>query len=104
MENKKSITEFIPSSPGRISMSKLAELLEVSERDVRRIVLSERLNGELIGSDGDGYYIPSTIDELSVYYRLARSRAMTCLKSLKTTRRRLKENGVNLSVIEGRSR
>lgn len=96
------ITEFIPDSPGRISMSQLAKILDTSDREVRQIVLTERLNGGLIGSDRDGYFIPVTTEELKAYYIAARSRAITCLRSLKTTRRRLKESGVNLSAIEGR--
>ena len=93
----------IPHSPGRISMKQLADRIGCDERQVRSYVLAARINGELIGSDTSGYFIPVTDQELIDYYRTARRRAMATLRSLKVVRKRLAVASVHLRSIEGRS-
>lgn len=102
--DKIKITDFIPKSPGRISMSALAALLEISERDVRKLVLAERKRGTLIGADNDGYFIPTDTEELRTYYILAYSRAMTTLKSLTPVSNHLQNNGVDMKALRGQVR
>ena len=96
------ITKLIPQSPGRVSMKQLADRIGCDERQVRSYVLAARINGELIGSDKGGYFIPVTDQELIDYYRTARRRALATLRSLKVVRKRLAAAGVDLKNLEGR--
>ena len=100
--NKDRLLEHIPLSPGRIHMRHLAEACHVNERQIRDLISTLRIDGELIGSDNEGYYIPASTEELVRYYRTQRARAITTLRSLKQTRRHLIEAGMDLSALEGR--
>lgn len=72
-----------------VSMSYIADLLHIDKRVVRQAVLRERLNGKIIASNQNGYFIPETPEELRSYYQWSRSRAMTTLKALKPVRKEL---------------
>lgn len=93
----------IPHSPNRVHMNVLASLWGKSEREARREIESYRMRGTLIASDGGGYFIPTSIEEIAAYYRRHRKRAITTLRSLKETRRFLKSSGIDLSQLEGRT-
>ena len=68
-------------------MSDLANYFGVEERDIRREILHLRIRGTIIASSQNGYFIPETRQELYTYYRKAKGRALTTLRSLKRTRR-----------------
>ena len=90
MEIKQDITSFIPVSPGRIGLKRLSKMLNVDDRTVKKMILTARLNGEIIASCETGYFIPSTVEELETFYRTQRKRALTTLTSLKAVRAKLK--------------
>lgn len=52
-----------------ITAPKLAELLGVPERDIRRMIRAERLQGAPILSGRLGYYLPSSIQDLRRFSR-----------------------------------
>lgn len=98
------LTRYIPNSPGRINMSMLAAQVGCEARVLRQHILIARINGEMIASDSEGYYMPVTDEEVALYYRTARKRAITTLRSLKRTRQRLIAAGYDISMIEGRTK
>ena len=100
---KRRITDHIPLSPDRISMRSLALKLGETERETRKHIETARMNGEIIGSDEQGYYIPTNAHEIATYYRRHRKRAMTTLKCLKAVRKSLRAAGIDVAQIEGRT-
>ena len=101
---KQELIDFIPVSPERISMSSLARTLGQTERETRKLIATARINGEIIASDDNGYYIPTEAQEIASYYRRHRKRAMTTLRGLKAVRKALQAAGVDVKQIEGRER
>lgn len=76
-----------------VSRETLAALWGTDVRGVSTIIADLRNQGELIASSGAGIYFPGDIDELAEFYRTARRRALSILKTLKTSRRELKNAG-----------
>lgn len=99
---RRELIDYIPVSPGRISMASLALALGESERETRKHVTNARIAGEIIASDSEGYYIPTEAAEIAAYYRRHRKRAMTTLRGLKAVRKALRAAGVDVAEIEGR--
>ena len=73
---------------------KIASVLETSKRNISQLVLNARLDGYIIASDNDGYYIPETDEELQSYYKMHRKRAVMALASLKAPRKELVRRGI----------
>lgn len=97
------LMDYIPSSPGRVSMKDLTDRAGLTdERMTRKLVLAARINGEMICADENGYFSPTTDEEIVAYYRTARARALTTLYALKKTRHRLISAGFDVKAIEGR--
>jgi transcriptional regulator with XRE-family HTH domain len=76
-----------------ISRRRLAELLDVPDRTLRKIIEEARNDGYLIINDGDGrgYFLAATSAEIERHFRQENARAMSILKRLKAARTRLKE-------------
>ena len=87
-----------------IPMSTLALFLNLSERELRSVVLRARKDGCLIATSTNGYFQPETENEMLTYYRTRFTAAMSTLASLKATRNRLKAAGVDVECIENRGR
>lgn len=98
----RTILDCIPPSPDRVSRDELSRMFDVPVREIQRCVTNARLDGEIIGSDERGYFIPQKPQEMAAFYRTHRARAMTTLKSLKAVRRALQAAGVDVRKIEGR--
>ena len=98
------LMQYIPISPGRISLKDLSAVIGHPKSITKRIIKDMRIEGEIIASDSNGYYIPASVDELIRYYRASRKRAMTALRSVKAVRRMLIESGIDIASIEGRKR
>lgn len=94
------IIDMIPTGEDHaVSMPSLARALDVSEREVRQIVLRARMAGGIIAGTASGYFIPDSDEELLAYYRMAEARSLTTLASLKATRHELKRRGISPAEI-----
>lgn len=91
MENKLLIDLLPHGKAHAVSMAHLANILGCSERDVRKFMYRARCDGAIICGDSNGYYLPETREELIRWYRLAKKRALSSLKALKTARQQLRE-------------
>lgn len=76
-----------------ISRRRLAELLDVPDRSLRKIIEEARNDGYMIINDGDGrgYFLAATSSEIERHFRQENARAMSILRRLKAARTRLKE-------------
>lgn len=91
------LLELIPKGKeNAIESGKLAGVLHVSIRGLSQALLQARLDGSIIASCNQGYYIPETDNELLEYYRAQHKHATTQLRSLKPVRQELKRRGVKL--------
>lgn len=91
------LMESLPTGEeNAVSMKELAFRFGVNERAIRKAIHEARESGVIICSGNSGYWKPDAEYQLVSYYRLARSRAMSTLKSLKTTREKLLEMGVDV--------
>ena len=66
----KDIRNFVPlGRDNAISCKKLAQKMDMSERDVQAAVLQARADGyPICSTPGDGYYMPVSVDEALAYY------------------------------------
>ena len=73
----------------------LARLLDVPDREMRKMIEQARQEGWQILNKGDGagYYLATSLEELERHYRVERSRAIKTLYNLKPIRAVLKANG-----------
>lgn len=92
---KKSLNSLIDLIPtGRaaaISMRNLANILGVDERKTRQYVMRARMDGAIICSDENGYFIPTTREELQTYYNTVAKRQKSTAIAIAACRRKLKE-------------
>ena len=65
-----------------ISMERLAVLMGISERSVRKQVAEQRKKGVPIVGDNCGYYLPGNQGEWQEYIKLTRSRSIGSLTRL----------------------
>ena len=72
-------------------MRVLAGRLGVDDRALRAAIMRARESGAIIAGDSAGYYIPADKAELRRYYKTAKKRSLSGLKSLKAARRKLAE-------------
>lgn len=80
------------------SRSALASTMNMSDRNIRKLIETARDEGCLILNcqDGRGYYLPDSIADIEKQYRQDTNRAMSILKRRKHMRKILKENGVKV--------
>ena len=83
-KNKKHpILDLIPIGEGRaVSMHYLASILNVETRDVRRMVEEARVDGYIIATCEDGYFIPETMVELLKYRNTHMKRINSAIRAL----------------------
>lgn len=81
-----------------IKRSTLAALLDVSDREMRQRIEEARACGYVIltRSDGGGYYMSDSADEIQAFYIRERARAKSILRRLGPMRKILKESGRNI--------
>lgn len=95
MEGLNNLMELLPKGEANaISMAELSRVTGLEDRALRKVIFSNRINGEIIASGIRGYFIPTTKKELMQYYRRHLSRGKATLATLKATRRKLRELGV----------
>ena len=79
----KKLIELIPKGEeNAIPMHTLAVMTGNEDRDIRRLVLQARCDGELICSSNHGYYYPANDSELIDYYTLLSARCNSTQKVL----------------------
>lgn len=78
------ISDFILTGKDQaISLSDLAAVVSIPEREVKKEILQARLSGELILSGERGYYLPSDPDELREYVIKRKAYIKTASKALR---------------------
>ena len=88
------IMTFIPmGKENAIGRQELSILLNMPDRQVRRLIQDARDRGEIIlnSQDGAGYYCSDDVGELKRQYRTNRNRALSILRQQKYIRRRVDE-------------
>ena len=80
----KKLTDNIPPLHNNhgISMGELSVNLGLKKRDLRRAIEDARRHGVLICSTSNGYYMPTTLPQISAYARYMLSRVETSWSSL----------------------
>ena len=66
-----------------ISMADLAHVANIPERSVRFEILQARINGELICSCEQGYFLPESVDDIREYVISRKAFLKTAGKALK---------------------
>ena len=66
-----------------ISMTDLAHVVNIPERSVRFEILQARINGELICSCEQGYFLPESVDDIREYVISRKAFLKTAGKALK---------------------
>lgn len=81
----------------KVTTPELMDRLGLSRREVIAQVQRERnKEGKIILStkaDGGGYYRPSSVEEMQIFYRGMRKEALSRLHILTSVRRKIKEKG-----------
>lgn len=86
----KRIIELLPIGQcNAVSMKDLGFLLNLDDREVRRVIFDLRCKGMIIAGDNNGYYIPNGLRELKAYYKLALSRGRATLKSIEAAKKEI---------------
>lgn len=87
------LLKLIPTGKEKaVSRRYLANTLQLTERDVSKIIHSARAEGYLILSGHHGYYLPQDVSETKEFYDLMRKRAVSLLSVLKTARKVITED------------
>ena len=93
MEN---IIDFIlPGKDNAISTPELARVMEITEREVRKLITEARIQGEPILAGSTGYFLADTNDEIAEYVESRQKAVKTTCMSIAHLRRKLKEGGAN---------
>lgn len=76
---------------GKVTRAELNEILDVSDRKMRKWIETARQEGLVIANDqdGKGYYRPTTKEELIALYNQNQSRALAILRQQKHIRREI---------------
>ena len=88
----RAILDRIPDgSQDAVSMRDLASSLGEVDREVRLRILKARCDGNIIAGTDQGYFIPTTVEELREYVRRNEQRVKTSCVALAPAKRLLKE-------------
>lgn len=93
------LLQYLPRSKANaIPRHLLALNMDVSDRQLRRIIEKANAAGVFIanGCDGKGYYLVDSVEEGTAYYRQEHRRALSKLTALAPLRRWLIEKGVQV--------
>lgn len=74
----------------------LAEALDTSDRILRKRIEQARELGYVIVNQGEGYFIPEDLSDMTQFYFTERKRALSILHGLSKLRKYLIKMGVNL--------
>lgn len=80
----------------KITTRELMSITGLSEREIVARVRKERGDKKMIMStkvDGGGYFRPSTLEEMQIYYRQMRKSALSTLAIITAVRHEIKSRG-----------
>lgn len=79
-----------------VSRHRLCYEMDMSDREIRKLIEKARDEGCLIlnNQDGKGYFLPASIEDVRKQYVQDKNRAMSILKRQKHMRRLLKERNI----------
>lgn len=94
MINFEKIKPFIKEGKENgISRGRLAEIFQISEREVTASITEARKNHIIILSGNYGYFFPKNDDEIEEFYNRYHAMSVSCLCALKDARAELKKKG-----------
>lgn len=100
-DSLESIEKYIPiGKENAIHQGELAEVVGVSVRKLKEMITDARLEGVMICSNGNGYFIAKNRDEAQAFYISMRKQALTRLKSIKLIRHKLREIEGQISLFD----
>ena len=70
--------------------------LDLSDRQLRRLIRDTREYGYVIANKGKGYYLAASEEDMTRFYRTEHARAMSILAGLSGLRKHLKAMGVSV--------
>ena len=95
------LIEIIPEGKeNAIPARDLANIVNISTRELRAQIEALRRSGHIIAACNSGYYIPVNDAELIEYYKAHEKRAMTALVCLKPARKALKGYGYKVNGLK----
>lgn len=93
------ITDYIPFGHDKaVTRRTLCRMTGMQDRAVRQMIENAQRNGAVILNlqDGAGYFQSDDVEEMHLYYRQEKSRALSTLAKQKGIRRRLKDAGYDV--------
>lgn len=92
------LADYIPyGRENAISTARLAARLDMSVRQMRRLIHEARVNGMLILSGNPGYWRSDDLEELKAFYKRMRHLGIGTFSAAKVARLKIKE-------LEGKAR
>lgn len=96
----KKLLELIPEGlDNAIPLEHLSLCLHLSGREIKQMITSARIDGLIIGSNSNGYYIPENETELIAFYNRFLHGLITRSRSMTAIRKRLNQTNIELSEL-----
>ena len=85
------ISSIPEGAENAISMKNLAKRLDIGQRELRRLVMIARIEGNIILSNDDGYFTSHDRKDIRRYYQRIQNRQRSTAEALSAIRRELKK-------------
>ena len=76
-----------------VKVEQLSKMLDMNRREITSCVNRLRQNGEVICSSNQGYFLPSTVDDVKHFYRQMTSRQREIEKAKQSANRYIEAHG-----------
>lgn len=76
-----------------VKVRQLSKILDLSGRDITICINALRRSGEVICSSHQGYFLPSTVDDVKRFYRQMTSRQREIEKAKQSAKRYIEAHG-----------
>lgn len=76
-----------------VKVRQLSKILDLSGRDITICINALRRSGEVICSSCQGYFLPSTVDDVKRFYRQMTSRQREIEKAKQSAKRYIEAHG-----------
>ena len=76
-----------------VKVRQLSKILDLSGRDITICINALRRSGEVICSSRQGYFLPSTVDDVKRFYRQMTSRQQEIEKAKQSAKRYIEAHG-----------
>ncbi|MCQ2387933.1 MAG: hypothetical protein MJ066_05785 [Clostridia bacterium] len=95
------IERYIPiGKENAIHQRELAEIVGVNTNKLKKKIKEARLEGAMICSNGNGYFIAGNKEEARTFYHSMRKQAITRFNSIKLIKRKLREMDGQISLFD----